>query len=211
MSDPVSPPIDAIISADTRREKRIPPGQVLTRKWPVLHAGETPEYADLNQWDFYIFGEVESKLRLTWNEFDNLPRTRVLADMHCVTRWSKLDNTWEGVATREVVKLVTPKPTARFVMAHGENGFSTNLPLAEFLGEDCLFAMSHNGQPLEPDHGFPLRLVIPRLYAWKSAKWVRGLEFMTHDQPGFWERYENGGYHMHGDPWVEERFRNGGA
>jgi DMSO/TMAO reductase YedYZ molybdopterin-dependent catalytic subunit len=204
----VAIPSDAIISADTRRDQRIPPGQVLTRKWPVLHAGETPIYDDLSSWDFYIFGELEEKKRLSWSEFTKLPRVKVFADMHCVTRWSKLDNIWEGVATREIMKLVTPKASAKFVMVHGEHGFSTNLPIADFIGADCLFAMAHNGQALDPDHGFPVRLVIPRLYAWKSAKWVRGLEFMAHDQPGFWERYENGGYHMHGDPWAEERFRN---
>lgn len=200
-------PPDAIVSSDSQRDKRIPPGQVLTRKWPVLHAGETAEYDDLSQWDFYIFGEVEEKRRFTWAEFTSLPIVKVYADMHCVTRWSKLDNLWEGVATRELSKHVTPKPSAKFVMVHSEHGFSTNLPITDFFGEDCLFAFSNNGQPLEPDHGYPVRLVVPRLYAWKSAKWVRGIEFMTHDQPGFWERHENGGYHMRGDPWVEERFR----
>jgi DMSO/TMAO reductase YedYZ molybdopterin-dependent catalytic subunit len=203
-------PDDAIISPDIRREKRIPPGQVLTRKWPVLHAGETPDYGDLSKWDFYIFGEVEQKRRLGWNDFRQLPRIKVYADMHCVTRWSKLDNTWEGISTREILNLITPKSSARFVMVHCENGFSTNLPIDDFFGDDCLFALSHNGQPLEPDHGYPVRLVVPTLYAWKSAKWVRGIEFMIHDQPGFWERFENGGYHMRGDPWVEERFRKGG-
>ncbi len=199
---------DVIHSSDTTRDQRLPPGQVLTRKWPVLHAGATPHYADLNrEWDLYIFGEVESKRRFTWAEFQALPRIRVHADMHCVTRWSKLDNTWEGVATRELVRHITLKPSARFVMVHCEQGFTTNLPLDDFVGEDCLFAMSHNGQPLEPDHGYPVRLVVPRLYAWKSAKWVRGIEFMTHDVPGFWERFEHGGYHMRGDPWAEERFR----
>jgi len=200
-------PPDAIVSSDSQRDKRIPPGQVLTRKWPVLHAGETAEYDDLTKWDFYVFGEVEEKRLFTWAEFASLPRVKVYADMHCVTRWSKLDNLWEGVATRELSKHFTPKPSAKFVMVHSEHGFSTNLPITDFFGEDCLFAFSNNGQPLEPDHGYPVRLVVPRLYAWNSAKWVRGIEFMTHDQPGFWERHENGGYHMRGDPWVEERFR----
>jgi DMSO/TMAO reductase YedYZ molybdopterin-dependent catalytic subunit len=173
----------------------------------VLHAGETPEYDDLSKWDFYIFGEVEKKQLFTWAEFSSLPRIKVHADMHCVTRWSKLDNLWEGVATRELLKHIQPKLNAKFVMVHCEHGFATNLPTDDFFGEDCLFALNHDGQPLEPDHGYPVRLVVPRLYAWKSAKWVRGIEFMTHDQPGFWERHENGGYHMRGDPWVEERFR----
>ncbi len=207
MSDAPTPP-DAITSPDTQRPKRLPPGQVLTRKWPVLHAGATPHYADLDRdWDFYVFGEVEPKRRFTWAEFAALPRVRVHADMHCVTRWSKLDNLWEGVPTRALLPLVTPKPAAMFVMVHCEQGFTTNLPLDDFFGEDCLFALSHNGQPLEPDHGYPVRLVVPRLYAWKSAKWVRGVEFMDRDRPGFWEGWEHGGYHMRGDPWAEQRFR----
>jgi len=198
---------DPIISPDTQREQRLPPHQVLTRKWPVLHAGETPHYTDLDrEWDFYVFGEVEEKRRFTWAEFAALPRVQVHADMHCVTRWSKLDNVWEGVPTRELLNHVTPKPTAKFVMVHSEQGFTTNLPLADFFAEDCLFALSHDGRPLEPDHGYPVRLVVPPLYAWKSAKWVRGVEFLAWDVPGFWERL---GYHMRGDPWAEERHRPG--
>jgi DMSO/TMAO reductase YedYZ molybdopterin-dependent catalytic subunit len=196
--------------SDPARDPRLPPGQVLTRKWPVLHAGETPVYADLDrEWDFYVFGEVETKRRFTWAEFRALPRLTIHADMHCVTRWSKLDNDWEGVPTRELLKHVTPKSAATHVMVHAEAGFTTNLPFADFFGEDCLFAFSHNGQALEPDHGYPVRLVVPRLYAWKSAKWVRGVEFLDRDHPGFWESPEHGGYHMRGDPWAEERFRNG--
>lgn len=199
---------DIIQSPDTTRDQRLPPGQVLTRKWPVLHAGTTPEYRDLHrEWDLFVFGEVETKKRFTWAEFSSWPRVQVHADMHCVTRWSKLDNTWTGVPTRELLTHVLPKPAARFVMVHGEQGFTTNLPIEDFFGGDCLFALQHNGQDLEPDHGYPVRLVVPRLYAWKSAKWVRGIEFMTHDVPGFWERFEHGGYHMRGDPWTEQRFR----
>jgi DMSO/TMAO reductase YedYZ molybdopterin-dependent catalytic subunit len=127
--------------------------------------------------------------------------------MHCVTRWSKLDNVWEGVSTRTVLSQVKVLPPATHVMVHCEQGFTTNLRLDDFLGEDCLFAWKHNGQPLEPDHGYPLRLVVPRLYAWKSAKWVRGIELMDKDRPGFWEEWEHGGYHMRGDPWEEQRFR----
>jgi DMSO/TMAO reductase YedYZ molybdopterin-dependent catalytic subunit len=171
MSEPHPSPI---ISADTRRENRIPPHQVLTRKWPVLHAGSTPHF-DRARWTFHIFGLVEQPWQCTYDEFLALPHTQVLADMHCVTRWSKLDNTWEGVSTREVIRHVQVLPQAKFVMVHCEHGFDTNLPLADFLGEDCLFAWRHNGQDLEPDHGYPLRLVVPRLYAWKSAKWVRGI------------------------------------
>jgi len=208
MSGPASDPIR---SPDTLRAERLPPNQVLTRKWPVLHAGDTPHYTDLDrEWDFYVFGEVEEKRRFTWAEFSSLPRVRVFADLHCVTRWSKLDNLWEGVPTRELLKLVTPTPAAKFVMVHSEQGWTTNLPIEDFFAEDALFAFSHDGKPLVPDHGYPVRLVVPRLYAWKSAKWVRGVEFMDRDRPGFWEVWEHGGYHMRGDPWAEERHRPGG-
>jgi DMSO/TMAO reductase YedYZ molybdopterin-dependent catalytic subunit len=196
-----------IVSADVQRGNRIPPRQALTRKWPVLHAGVTPTF-DRSRWTFHIFGLVESPWQCTYDEFLALPHVRVLADMHCVTRWSKLDNEWEGVRTRDVLNQVKLLPQAQFVMVHAEHGFSTNLPLAEFLAPDCLFAWRHNGQDLEPDHGYPLRLVIPRLYAWKSAKWVRGIELMEQDRAGFWESWDHGGYHMHGDPWTEERFRD---
>jgi DMSO/TMAO reductase YedYZ molybdopterin-dependent catalytic subunit len=197
---------DIIASPDTLRTNRIPPRQALTRKWPVLHAGSTPKF-DRAAWTFHIFGLVEKPWQCTYDEFLAMPRICVLADMHCVTRWSKLDNTWEGVRTREALGHVKLLPQAKFVTVHCEHGFSTNLPLADFLGEDCLFAWKHNGQDLEPDHGYPLRLAVPRLYAWKSAKWVRGLELMENDRAGFWEAWENGGYHMRGDPWEEERFR----
>jgi len=199
--------IPQIISIDTRRADRIPPRQALTRKWPVLHAGSTPT---INQarWTFQVFGLVKKPWQCTYDEFRALPRVQVKADMHCVTRWSKLDNLWEGASTREVMSKVALLPEANFVMVHCEHGFTTNLPLADFLGEDCLFAWSHNGQDLEPDHGYPLRLVIPCLYAWKSAKWVRGVELMAQDRAGFWESWEHGGYHMRGDPWTEQRFRD---
>jgi DMSO/TMAO reductase YedYZ molybdopterin-dependent catalytic subunit len=203
MSDPDVLQTD---SPDVARAERLPPRQVLTRKWPVLHYGNTPAF-DRQRWRFHIFGLVAASWECTYDEFQALPRARVRADMHCVTRWSKLDNVWEGVATRTVLGQVTVQPQARFVLVHAEHGFSTNLPLADLLGEDCLFAWRHNGQDLEPDHGYPLRLVVPRLYAWKSAKWVRGLELMEHDRPGFWEAWEHGGYHMRGDPWREQRFQ----
>lgn len=198
---------ERIISPDTQRSTRLPPGQSLTRKWPVLHAGATPPFTP-GAWDFHVFGLVQQQKTFTWPEFSALPRVKVLADMHCVTRWSKLDNLWEGVATRELLNYCQPLAEAKFVMVHCEYGFTTNLPLDDFLGADCLFAMRHNGVELEPDHGYPLRLVVPRLYAWKSAKWVRGIEFMADDQAGFWESWEHGGYHMRGDPWDEQRFRN---
>jgi DMSO/TMAO reductase YedYZ molybdopterin-dependent catalytic subunit len=197
----------AIASPDTQRLERIPPGQSLTRKWPVLHAGPTPAYDNLDEWDFFVFGLVKQQEKYSYRDFSALPRVTVVADMHCVTRWSKLDNRWEGVATRELLKHIEPLPAAKFVMVHCEYGFTTNLPLDDFFAEDALFALKHDGADLEPDHGYPVRLVIPRLYAWKSAKWVRGIEFMEGDRAGFWEAWEHGGYHMRGDPWVEERFR----
>jgi DMSO/TMAO reductase YedYZ molybdopterin-dependent catalytic subunit len=202
-----------IVSSDTRRTQRIPAGQVLTRKWPILHAGPTPGF-DAATWDFRIFGLVTAPVRWNWAEFGVLPRVTVFADMHCVTTWSKLDNLWTGVRTREVLRHAQVDATAQFVLVHCEYGFTTNLPLADFLSDDCLFAFQHNGVDLDPDHGYPLRLVVPKLYAWKSAKWVRGIELLATDQPGFWESWRNGGYHLRGDPWVQnethpdgERFR----
>jgi len=204
MSDP-QPPL--IISSDTQRANRIPPRQAQTRKWPILHAGSTPTF-DRSRWTFHIFGLVEKPWQRTYDEFQALPRVQVKADMHCVTRWSRLDNLWEGVSTRDVLSKVRSLPEAKFVMVHCEHGFTTNLPLADFLGKDCLFAWKHDGHDLEPDHGYPLRLVVPLLYAWKSAKWVRGIELMAEDRAGFWESWDHGGYHMRGDPWAEQRFRD---
>ena len=193
-----------IISPDTERENRIPPRQARTRKWPVLDASGSPHF-NLEDWRFNVTGLADSPKEWTWDEFRRLPRTRVFADMHCVTRWSRLGNLWEGITTRDVVQHIGIKPEAKFVVVYGyDRGWSTNMPLEEFLREDCLFADQHDGQPIDTEHGGPLRLVIPRLYAWKSAKWVRGIEFVAQDRAGFWER---GGYHMHGDPWREERFR----
>jgi DMSO/TMAO reductase YedYZ molybdopterin-dependent catalytic subunit len=204
MSDPQQP---LIISFDTQRANRIPPRQAQTRKWPILHAGSTPTF-DRSRWTFHLFGLVEKSWQCTYDEFLALPQVQVKADMHCVTRWSRLENLWEGVSTREVISKVKPLSEAKFVMVHCEHGFTTNLPLADFLGEDCLFAWKHDGHDLEPDHGYPLRLVVPLLYAWKSAKWVRGIELMAEDRAGFWESWEHGGYHMRGDPWAEQRFRD---
>jgi DMSO/TMAO reductase YedYZ molybdopterin-dependent catalytic subunit len=200
---------DLIISPDVHRDERIPAHQVETRKWPVLHAGVVPK-VDLSRWTFHIFGLVERPWQCTFDEFKALPRVRVKSDIHCVTRWSKLDNVWEGVSTRALLEKVKVDPSARYVMAHSEHGWTTNLPLDDFLGDDCLFAWSHDGKDLEPDHGWPLRLVVPRLYFWKSAKWVRGIELMDSDRPGFWESWAHGGYHMRGDPWTEQRFRDDG-
>ncbi len=200
---PDEAPAEAIVSPDTRRDHRIPPGQSRTRKWPVLHASIVPAI-DLAKWTLTLDGLVERPLTLTWDEFRQLPRVKVFADFHCVTQWSRLGNVWEGVAVRELAERVGVSPAARFVLPEGyDGGWTTNLPLADFLVEDALFADLHDGQPLSADHGGPVRLIIPRLYAWKSAKWLKRVTFAEHDQPGYWER---GGYHNHGDPWTEERF-----
>lgn len=181
---------------------RVPPGQAVTEKWPVLHYGQVPSF-DAKRWDFRIFGLVEAPATLTYEQFMALPKTTLHCDIHCVTRWSKLDNVFEGVPFREVLKLVRPRLEAKFVLVHAEHGYTTNLPLADLDRDDVLFAYRHNGENLTPEHGWPLRLVVPHLYFWKSAKWVRGLEFLPSDRPGFWEQY---GYHMRGDPWKEERY-----
>lgn len=183
-------------------QTRVPPGQVLTQKWPVLHAGGVPR-VDLKKWTFQIVGQVQDPLTLTWDEFQKLPRTSVKCDIHCVTRWSRLDNTFEGVAFQVLYDLAQPKASARFVLVHAEQGFTTNVPLDDLLQPNVLLADTHDGNPLPAEHGWPLRLVVPHLYFWKSAKWVRGFEFLAEDQPGFWEQY---GYHMRGDPWKEERY-----
>lgn len=193
-----------IISPDTLREKRLPPNQVRTLKWPVLDAGGPP-VIDLSQWEFQVSGLVNEPLKWNWQEFRSLPRVTVKSDFHCVTRWSRLDNEWEGVAAREVLKRAQVAGEARYVRVYAyDEGWTTNLPLSDFSGEDAVFADTHDGQPLSLEHGGPVRLVVPRLYAWKSAKWVRGVEFLAHDQAGYWEDL---GYHMRGDPWNEERYR----
>jgi DMSO/TMAO reductase YedYZ molybdopterin-dependent catalytic subunit len=183
-------------------EGRVPPGQVLTEKWPVLHYGSVPS-VDLKRWCFRIFGLVKAERALTWPQFLALPTITRTADFHCVTGWSRLENHWEGVATQELLKLVEVDPRAKFVMVHGMNNFTANLPLPEFLDDDAMFAYKHDGRDLTPEHGWPLRLIVPKLYAWKSAKWVTGIELIAEDRPSFWEGY---GYHMHGDPWKEERY-----
>jgi len=198
---------DAIISPDTRRENRIPPGQSRTRKWPVLDAHGTPDI-DLERWEFAVEGLVERPLKLSLDEFKQLPSVKVYADFHCVTRWSRLDNVWTGVPTREIAERVGIEPEAKFVLALAHDyGWTTNLPLEYFLAEDALFAWLHDGEPIPPAHGGPVRLIVPQLYAWKSAKWIKGVRFLGSDQAGFWEE---GGYHMRGNPWQGrdgERFR----
>jgi DMSO/TMAO reductase YedYZ molybdopterin-dependent catalytic subunit len=181
---------------------RLPPGQYLTEKWPILHAGDVPK-VDLVTWDFRVTGEVEQPLRLTWDELQALPRTEITRDIHCVTRWSRFDATFGGVHWRDLEELCRPKPTARFVVAQAEQGFTSNVPLASLEDDGALIAYDADGEPLTPDHGWPLRLVVPSKYFWKSAKWLRGLELTSTDRPGFWERY---GYHNDADYWKEERY-----
>ena len=182
---------------------RLPPGQHLTDKWPVLHAGSVPRYDDLSTWTFRVFGEVEEPLELSWEQFSGLPRSGNVQDIHCVTRWSKFDTGFEGVHWRELAKLARPKPSARFAIAHAEAGFTANVPLSFLEREDALLATHGDGEVLTAEHGYPLRLVVPGKYFWKSAKWLRGIELSAVDKPGFWERY---GYHNDADPWAEERY-----
>jgi DMSO/TMAO reductase YedYZ molybdopterin-dependent catalytic subunit len=182
--------------------ERLPPGQYLTQKWPVLHAGTVPKI-DLETWDLHVWGEVESPVRLSREELERLPATEISTDVHCVTRWSRFDARFKGVHWRELVALVRPKPSACFVVAHAEQGFTANVPLEALEDESALLAYEADGEPLTPEHGWPLRLVVPSRYFWKSAKWLRGLELLDHDRPGFWERY---GYHNDADYWKEERY-----
>ena len=182
---------------------RLPPGQYLTEKWPVLHAGNVPHYSDLATWTFRVLGEVENELELSWEQFNELPQSSNVQDIHCVTRWSRFDASFEGVHWSELAKLVRPKPTARFVIAHAEAGFTSNVPLSFLEDPNALLATQADGEPLSPEHGYPLRLVIPGKYFWKSAKWLRAIELSSIDRPGFWERY---GYHNDADPWRQERY-----
>jgi len=190
-----------------RRERddvggRVPPNQRLTRGWPVLHASPIPKFNPA-VWTFRVWGEVESEYEVSWEEFRALPPLTVASDFHCVTGWSKLDNSWEGISFRDVASRAKPKPSARHVLIHAEYGYTANLPIDAVMDDDVLFAWSHDGEPLEPQHGGPLRLVVPKLYAWKSAKWVRGVRFMEDDERGYWEVR---GYHNRADPWREERY-----
>jgi DMSO/TMAO reductase YedYZ molybdopterin-dependent catalytic subunit len=189
-------PIDPALAA------RVPPGQTVTTKWPVLTYGMTPRF-NPGTWTFRCFGLVAEEVSWTWAEFLELPMTSVTCDIHCVTRWSRLDNRFEGVHVREIMKRVRLKPEAQYVGVHADPDYTTNLPLEELIDGDVLLAVTHDGKPLEPDHGGPLRLVVPKLYFWKSAKWLRGFEFLDLNPPGFWEQ---NGYHMHADPWAEERY-----
>ena len=208
---------DSIFRRKDEEEKfkelgRMPPGQSLTNRFPVLHYGPVPRFNPAT-WDFSVWGEVEQPLRLTWDEFSQLPRTKVTMDIHCVTKWSKFDTVWEGVSVRTLLNLglLKPKPEAKYVMQHAEYGFTTNLPLEVVLQENFLLATHFNGEPLSPDHGYPLRGAVGAIpdqelevpYFWKGAKWLRGLEFMTENRRGFWEQ---AGYHNNANVWQEERF-----
>ena len=181
---------------------RLPPGQYLTEKWPVLHAGTVPA-VDLATWDFRVFGEVEEPLTLSYDELQALPQSEITVDIHCVTRWSRFDTSFRGVHWRELAKLVRPRAGARFLVAHAEQGFTSNVPLTALEADDSLIAWEADGEPLTPEHGWPLRLMVPSRYFWKSAKWLRGLELRAGDQPGFWERY---GYHNEADFRREQRY-----
>jgi DMSO/TMAO reductase YedYZ molybdopterin-dependent catalytic subunit len=198
---------------ESRKAGRLPPGQRLTQKFPVLHYGPVPTFNPAT-WDFRIWGEVEEDKTWTWDEFNQLPRITLTMDIHCVTTWSKLDTTWEGISVRTLVDqgLIKLKPTARYVLQHAEYGFTVNLPLEVVLADNFLLATHFNGQPLTPEHGAPLRGVVGYIvnredlmtpYFWKGAKWLRGLEFMLQDRLGFWEQ---AGYHNEADIWKEERF-----
>ena len=203
MTPEASPTRPRIISPDTlrgSRRDRTPPGQQLTSKWPVLHYGAVPKVdPHHDDWRLRIFGQVDEPYELTYAEIRDLPAVDVVCDMHCVTHWSRLDNVFTGVAAKTIIERAKPRAQAKYVMCHSEAGFTTNLPLAEFIKEDCILAYQWDGQDITPEHGWPLRGLVPQLYLWKSAKWIRAIELRTTDAPGFWEQ---NGYHMHGDPWV---------
>lgn len=190
------------LEAKMRREGRLPPGQSATLKWPVLHYSGVPAF-DPATWKFRTWGLVEIPLELNWQEFQALPRAKMTSDFHCVTRWSRFDNRWEGIPFRAVLDQTRPKPEAQSVMIHGAEGYTTNVPLKDLMGDEEMLATHHDGEPLAPEHGGPMRLMVPKLYGWKSAKWVVGLDFLPVDRPGYWEQ---NGYHIYGDPFKEQRF-----
>lgn len=196
-----------------QKEGRLPPGQSLTQKFPVLHYGPVPGFNPAT-WDLRLWGEVKEEVKWNWDEFNQLPRTKITMDIHCVTRWSKFDTVWEGVSVRTLIdqNFVEILPSARYVLQHAEYGFTVNLPLEVILQDNFLLATHYNGEPITPDHGYPLRGVIGNIsdrsdlktpYFWKGAKWLRGLQFLAQDQKGFWEQ---AGYHNEADVWREERF-----
>jgi DMSO/TMAO reductase YedYZ molybdopterin-dependent catalytic subunit len=179
---------------------RLPPGQYVTSDYPVLSAGPTPQ-TSLDRWDFAIAGEVDEPRRWTWEEFRALPSEEITRDIHCVTKWSKLDTLWEGVSIDTLLEGI--ETSAEFVIQFSDGGYTTNLPLEDVTGGKAWVAFAYDGEPLEPEHGGPARMLVPHLYFWKSAKWIRGLQLQSYDEPGFWE---TNGYHNHGDPWLEQRY-----
>jgi DMSO/TMAO reductase YedYZ molybdopterin-dependent catalytic subunit len=181
---------------------RVPPGQVIASRWPVLHQGDIPPF-DPAAWDFRVTGQVDAALRWTWDQWQVLPTVTIGGDLHCVTRWSSLGHTWTGVSSRALCDLARVRPSARFVLLHGEGGYAANLTIEDFLDRQVVLATHHDEEPLTPEHGAPLRAVVPDRYAWKSVKWLRGVEFLAEDQQGFWESF---GYSTSADPWREERF-----
>jgi DMSO/TMAO reductase YedYZ molybdopterin-dependent catalytic subunit len=197
-------------------EGRLPPGQALTQKFPVLHYGPVPRF-DAATWDLRVFGEVEEELRWTWDEFNKLPRSSIKMDIHCVTRWSKFDTEWEGVSLKTLIDegFIKPKKSAKYLLQHAEYGFTVNVPLEVATADNFLLATHFEGEPLTPDHGYPLRAIVGFIpgreeletpYFWKGAKWLRGLEFLSEDQLGFWEQ---AGYHNQANVWKEQRFSRG--
>lgn len=182
---------------------RLPAGQYVTERFPVLHEGGVPDYGDLAGWTLRVFGQVERELTLSWPEVLELPATDLTVDIHCVTKWSKFDTAWRGVSVRTVLDLAGVRPEARHVLQHAESGYTTNVPLTDVIDRPALLAYEYDGKPLAPEHGYPLRFFVPHLYFWKSAKWLRGIELLAEDQPGFWER---NGYHNYGDPFREQRY-----
>lgn len=187
---------------EMKRSGRLPPGQSLTQKFPVLTYGPNPKF-DPATWDLRVFGAVKQEMRWSWDEFTALPTTTIVCDIHCVTRWSKFDTPWEGVLFSDLIKLFGITDEAQHVIAHCDYGYTTNVPIEDMMRDNVLLAYKYDGKPLEPDHGAPVRTLVPHLYFWKSAKFLRALEFSPVDKPGFWEQ---GGYHNYGDPFKEERY-----
>ncbi|HXW77107.1 MAG TPA: sulfite oxidase-like oxidoreductase [Candidatus Eremiobacteraceae bacterium] len=189
-------------TSSSKDADRLPPGQYLARDFPVLHVGSPPHF-DEKKWRLRIFGEVETPVELTWSAFTALKTKQITTDIHCVTRWSKFDTVWEGVPFADVIQLVKPKSAVRFVVTHGANGYTANVPLDVANDDDVLLAWRYDRKPLEPVHGGPMRMFVPKRYFWKSTKWCDGVEFINEDRPGFWEVR---GYNNSGDPWKEERY-----
>ncbi|UUI52073.1 sulfite oxidase-like oxidoreductase [Bacillus velezensis] len=187
----------------TKQSERIPPNQNVTTKFPVLHAGNVPYYEDMSKWNLQVYGLVDRPMLLSFEDIKSFPEAEVKNDIHCVTGWSRLDNIWQGIRAKDIAEKAGVHKEAGFVILHAEEGWTANLPLSDFARETSLLAYAHNGEPLTPEHGYPLRGVFPHLYFWKSAKWLRGIQFTKENHPGFWEK---NGYHMRGDPWKNERF-----